>query len=1556
MDVIHIAELTPELASRDTKHFKAVVNLIWPYSSSQREFALLLAEPDFRLRRKNVRVRFTGSSAKALATTGVGIGDEVVLSLSGAQFVQEGAVSTPGRSIAWELEYSQTVIVQVYRNGSEIANLDIVRVAPTPAPGSPVRREPVGSPTPAKQWSSPAFLKRARLSDGPVLEAPYDPVADEVAEGHDKKRRRKSYRDWTAWTYNARTPSPEKDDVSVEDDADDMGPTPSQPALLPRTPISPPKPMTMSIAAGPLATDLEDRHQTTEKTEAVANPVPTRNDDIVRDADYYDLYADPDEVQPADAEYAFGGDTEANTDDEDDMEDTDGASLSATEMNTEDLGDDLQSRYESEHEETRSIASQGEVRGEEVGILENILPEDSEDSEDSLAEAIRSRRARASTADAAGDVSGGPFMDDDIFDPPRTSATAMPPPTLPALNTHLPESFSVAITSPTNASVQPLDSALSSPISGGRDVNASSHLEHSATGQRPMEPELTITEQQELPAEADYILESSFFNSIGSSRTPAFHPDHETAFTPVRFAFGMDGAASFRGMDFSSPVLEKESYARTEECPEAEVAVEPEESATVRSDTRAASLEDAIEDCAPSLTSSSRGLVEVPTSLSQDDTIMIADEPEVIELSSGSEMEDPEESEGEKDDMTNVDTTMDDIGDEELDESSESEHTESSEQSEDDFEEDDGTSVHQKSPVPNHGGPTSTNQSAAVSEIVDLGSPPDDSSDMEELTPGSPDAVTIAEDSEDVYGSRVMNQEPVLPLPVAASQSPVASSHSELLAMGFAPSTPSVTTNIHKKPVTHTPVQQVPESEYNPPRFADNFHSQRDVSGPDAYMQDGELMEVATPDAERDMQWTGGECPDVKMESIEDDSIFVDQLAHTDTVSGPSVVLIAVPEEGHKLGELHTISVPAAGPARNTRSKTKTSLSSTKEDTPDIYRTTRSLRSKTSVISGARATVSPPAARTRSIFSSAHEDTQTSPYSLRSQSKLLSPAKSISFAAPTTRQSPRKHGKQESVKSLTGLDDVDPILTSFMPSQDLGDSQGRHSNVSFIKDSEEESIHSEHSISTVRYSDDWNTFTNLSDSVLQNEQDRDTADLKPPPATAPEPRTTAKSKRTWKRFEPQVVIPKSSPDRPDYSLITQAPPSSPTRKLRSAGSTEVASPSPRVVRTTRHQVYSISLSPPVDRQSTTSKAKRTHAVVTSPRESENDDLRSSPPASATTLSNRPLTPNATQRTTSDSQPSFPNIRLQQTLPLTPQLTQTTSGLRSFKQSRSTMASQNTIPETLAKSSPVTKSTPRRNATETDVASPSTSPAEYSRDASSDLETTLVDKPETPSIGFSTPLAYYTPLNSLTYFLNRSSQFHTASSPDILALVTSGTTTPTRATKGPKHWNTTLSITDASTWPSTPTTVNIFRAYQTALPQADAGDVILLRAFAVKSLNRHSMLVSADESAWCVWRYGKPVWGAKRGAWGKLKAREEMRGPGVERGEGEWKEVERLRGWWVRRVKDEVEEREEAKVHTRSHDKGTEHGSSGGGEESASQVRTRRRDKGKQAVRGNAEPK
>jgi hypothetical protein len=61
---------------------------------------------------------------------------------------------------------------------------------------------------------------------------------------------------------------------------------------------------------------------------------------------------------------------------------------------------------------------------EAAGVLQ-------EDSEDSLVGAIHSRRAREGTVDATENVSDGPSMDDGSWNLQRTSATAMPPPTLP---------------------------------------------------------------------------------------------------------------------------------------------------------------------------------------------------------------------------------------------------------------------------------------------------------------------------------------------------------------------------------------------------------------------------------------------------------------------------------------------------------------------------------------------------------------------------------------------------------------------------------------------------------------------------------------------------------------------------------------------------------------------------------------------------------------------------------------------------------------------------------------------------------------------------------------------------------------------------------------------------------------------------------------------------------------------------------------------------------------------------------------------------------------------
>jgi hypothetical protein len=131
MHDLRISALNPELRGQESTKFRATVVLIWPYSSSGCQTALLLADPDIRSRHKKsqVRARFSGFSAEAIAGKGVGIGDEVVLGLQGAEFVKEGLLSTPGESIEWELSYTQTVVFQAFRNGSELTSPDTAHTA-----------------------------------------------------------------------------------------------------------------------------------------------------------------------------------------------------------------------------------------------------------------------------------------------------------------------------------------------------------------------------------------------------------------------------------------------------------------------------------------------------------------------------------------------------------------------------------------------------------------------------------------------------------------------------------------------------------------------------------------------------------------------------------------------------------------------------------------------------------------------------------------------------------------------------------------------------------------------------------------------------------------------------------------------------------------------------------------------------------------------------------------------------------------------------------------------------------------------------------------------------------------------------------------------------------------------------------------------------------------------------------------------------------------------------------------------------------------------------------
>ena len=113
---IPIAQLTPVLSAPSTRSIKAVVTLTWPYSSATKSVAFLLSEPDFRLRRTRgqVRVQFSGSSAKSIAKSGIASGDEVLLGLDGVEWAHdENSVTTPGRGVEFELRFTERLLLQV---------------------------------------------------------------------------------------------------------------------------------------------------------------------------------------------------------------------------------------------------------------------------------------------------------------------------------------------------------------------------------------------------------------------------------------------------------------------------------------------------------------------------------------------------------------------------------------------------------------------------------------------------------------------------------------------------------------------------------------------------------------------------------------------------------------------------------------------------------------------------------------------------------------------------------------------------------------------------------------------------------------------------------------------------------------------------------------------------------------------------------------------------------------------------------------------------------------------------------------------------------------------------------------------------------------------------------------------------------------------------------------------------------------------------------------------------------------------------------------------------
>ncbi|RAH85061.1 hypothetical protein BO86DRAFT_376656 [Aspergillus japonicus CBS 114.51] len=213
---VPIAQLSPSLDNLPHNSVRGVVALLWPYSSSTRSISLLLAEPDFRLRRSGgqVRVVFHGPVAEEVAKSHVGIGDNVYLSLHGSRLTDnDPKVLTPGKSVAWDVHFETTVLVEVWRSDQHLSTVQIdPPSSPLPAADSttptPTTPDPRGSAFPrgldSATWQSPAFLGPSRTSSGgyiagSTLHPAFDPFAEDdgFVPGKGRKRTRFSLRnDW----------------------------------------------------------------------------------------------------------------------------------------------------------------------------------------------------------------------------------------------------------------------------------------------------------------------------------------------------------------------------------------------------------------------------------------------------------------------------------------------------------------------------------------------------------------------------------------------------------------------------------------------------------------------------------------------------------------------------------------------------------------------------------------------------------------------------------------------------------------------------------------------------------------------------------------------------------------------------------------------------------------------------------------------------------------------------------------------------------------------------------------------------------------------------------------------------------------------------------------------------------------------------------------------------------------------------------------------------------------------------------------------------------------
>ncbi|EEH33257.2 hypothetical protein PAAG_04310 [Paracoccidioides lutzii Pb01] len=244
-----LAQLSPSLENLRERHIRAVVILLWPYSSLRKQFSFILSEPDFRLRDKNgqVKISFRDASAEAVAKSDIGIGDTVVLSLYGAKWLEcKAEIGSPGKCIDWDLAFSNRLLLEIYRDSKLFKTVEVevprnenlhvdgelpkTQNLPPSTPklltdGEPDRPSTTGS------WSAPAFSQNLRASLGSLSNSACDPLAEEDGYIWGKGRKRTKFgRPSSEWVFVDTSPSPppattdalEDEDYDFEEDQQDI--------------------------------------------------------------------------------------------------------------------------------------------------------------------------------------------------------------------------------------------------------------------------------------------------------------------------------------------------------------------------------------------------------------------------------------------------------------------------------------------------------------------------------------------------------------------------------------------------------------------------------------------------------------------------------------------------------------------------------------------------------------------------------------------------------------------------------------------------------------------------------------------------------------------------------------------------------------------------------------------------------------------------------------------------------------------------------------------------------------------------------------------------------------------------------------------------------------------------------------------------------------------------------------------------------------------------------------------------------------------------------------